>query len=287
MEQVKNKCNRCKLTTNHDVLFDEISVGDPDDYRFVENYRVVKCCGCDNISFRYEFHDEEAAYPIGEDEWEVPSDIDIYPPLSINNINTTSLPNTVRNIFNETCAAISNKSLTLAGVGLRATIEAVCIEQTISGKELKTKINNLSSKGLISKKDCGLLHSIRFIGNDAAHEIIQPSIQSLNEALAIIEHMLQSIYIFDKSSNSLPRVIENYSGFIKLLNKCLNDFESGVEVPIQAFLKKEMRRVSENIKEFESELVSEIKKGKYTKLKIGKYEKYQGSSQDVQHFIVI
>ncbi|MEM7935113.1 DUF4145 domain-containing protein [Morganella morganii] len=287
MEKVKNKCNKCKLETNHDILFDKVSSGTPDEYRFIENYRVVKCCGCDNVSFRYEFHDEEAAYPVGDDEWEVPADIDIYPPLAINKINTSSLPNTVRNIFNETCAAISNKSLTLSGVGLRATIEAVCIEQAIPGKELKTKINNLSSKGLISKKDCSLLHSIRFIGNDAAHEITQPSIQSLNEALAIIEHMLQSIYIFDKSSNSLPKVIENYSGFVELLNKCLGSFEVGVEVPIQAFLKKEMRRVSENIKEFEPELIKEINTGKYTRLKLGKYEKYQGSTQDVQHFIVI
>ncbi|WP_140386550.1 DUF4145 domain-containing protein, partial [Vibrio parahaemolyticus] len=67
-----------------------------------------------------------------------------------------------------------DEAYTLAGIGFRATIEAVCNDQSIQGKELSTRINNLASNGLISKKDSTRLHSIRFLGNDAAHDIKVP-----------------------------------------------------------------------------------------------------------------
>ncbi|EMK8059137.1 DUF4145 domain-containing protein [Escherichia albertii] len=283
--KIKNHCNKCRIHTNHIILHSETIYGDPDDYHYAEYYQMVKCCGCDTISFRREFHDLEATYPTGEDEWETPIDIDCYPPKEITLLKTYQLPDTVRGIFSETCLAIATDSLTLAGIGVRATIEAICIDKGISGKDLSKKINNLATNGYISKKDCARLHSIRFIGNDAAHEITKPSKTSLDAVLQIIEHLLQSVYIFNNTTSSLPTIIDEYDDFITFLNNKLRAINPNDELPIKAILGKDTRRVAEKLKEFEPVLIKEIQDGIYDKLTIGKVDKYNSSDEELQHFI--
>jgi len=260
--------------------------GDPDDYHFMENFSIVKCCGCELISFRKEFHDIDAAYPTDDNQWEVPTDIDYYPPKTISLIRAYSLPDTVGRIFKETCLAMATNSLTLAGIGVRATIEAVCLDKGISGRDLSKKINNLSTAGLISKKDCSRLHSIRFIGNDAAHEITKPSKSSLDAVMQIIEHLLHSVYIFDSTTSELPTSIDEYPLFVRLLNKKVRSISTGSELPIKAIFEKDTRRVAEKLKEFEPMLIKDINNGDYDKLKIGKLDSYNNSTEQLQHYII-
>ncbi|HDL8254809.1 TPA: DUF4145 domain-containing protein, partial [Yersinia enterocolitica] len=166
---VKNFCNTCGQKTNHDVIGMTSTKGD-ENYDFLSEHMLVRCRGCDTVSFSHVFHEIESAYPIDEFEWKIPKVITNYPTHSVSNISAWHIPSPVDDIYIETCKAFADGSLTLAGMGFRATIEAICNEQNINGKELSTRINNLASKGLISKKDSIRLHSIRFMGNDAAHE---------------------------------------------------------------------------------------------------------------------
>jgi hypothetical protein len=48
--------------------------------------------------------------------------------------------------------------------------------------------------GFISSKQAETLHEIRFLGNDAAHELYQPSGQTVETAIDIVEHLLAQVY---------------------------------------------------------------------------------------------
>ncbi|EJL6264448.1 DUF4145 domain-containing protein [Vibrio cholerae] len=285
--KVKNTCNSCMQDTWHTVEGTHSYTHDPEEYHCEVVHSVVKCCGCDTVSFRYEFHDFEAAYPTDFDSWEVPIDVSNYPKLKKGSINTDNIPEIVKNIYTETCNAYRDEAFTLAGIGFRATIEAICNDQEIKGKELSTRINNLVSNGLISKKDSSRLHSIRFLGNDAAHDIKKPSIANLDAALVIVEHLITTVYTLDRDSKGkLDEVIDVYDEFEALLVKKLGDYNNGDEYPLQQYLGKDIRLISGSIKKIEDELNSRIGKKEFTLLEFGKKEKYQGSAEELRHYKV-
>jgi hypothetical protein len=161
-------------------------------------------------------------------------------------------------------------SYLLAGVGFRAIIEAVCIEEDIKGKDLLHKIDNLSKKRLISEKEAERLHSIRFLGNDSVHEMEVPPISKLMLVLRIVEHLLSNLYLFDvQVKNELDSIINNYKDFESLLNKNIMKLAVGQTLTIKKTFGKESRRfLGENLPLFEAELISKIKKGEYDYLSL-------------------
>lgn len=285
---VFNYCIKCKQKTNHDIEGSHQEEQHPDEYHCMTEHSVVKCRGCNTVSFRKVFYDYEGAYPDDyNDGWVVPEEIETFPKAEIGSINTKHLPEIVEIIYKETCNAYRDGALTLAGIGFRATIEAICNDQVITGKELSVRINNLASKGLISKKDSARLHSIRFLGNDAAHEIITPSKNSLQAALIICEHLITTVYIIDReSTGKLDAIIEEYSKFEALLDKKLEEFSTGDEYPLAKFLGKDTRLISGSTKYIENQLNARIGKQEYKKLKFGKKEKYLDSKDELQHYVV-
>jgi hypothetical protein len=287
-EPIRNYCIKCKQQTNHDIEGSHKIQYDPYEYHCMIEHNVVKCKGCDMVSFRRVFHDIEGAYPTEHDEWVVPTEIETYPKAKTGNLDTEHLPDIVESIYAETCEAYRDGAFTLAGIGFRATIEAICNDQGVAGKELSTRINNLASKGLISKKDSARLHSIRFMGNDAAHDIKKPSKKSLQAALVIVEHLITTVYIIDQeSAGKLDAIIEDYSKFEVLLDQKLEDFSPGDEYPLAKFLGKETRLISGSTKDIENTLNANIGKGEYKKLKFGKKDNYLKSKDKLQHYIVV
>jgi hypothetical protein len=119
---------------------------------------TLKCLGCHSISFREEVADYEQAVPDpeGGDGWIPYTTASIYP-KSIDGSHEIAkswrLPKLVRQIHEQSLLAIKEEAGILAGLGLRATIEAVCNDLKISGNNLERRITTLSSQGLISKKD--------------------------------------------------------------------------------------------------------------------------------------
>lgn len=280
----KNLCSRCKIKTNHIVHSEHEEEGNPAEYHYMRKHQIIKCNGCDTLSFRRIYIDYENAWPNGEDEWEIPTDINIFPPVSVANIACDYLPSIVGSIYIETCDAYAQGSWTLAGIGFRTTIEAICNDQEIPGKELSTRITNLAAKGLISKKDSTRLHTIRFMGNDAAHDIKRPSKSHLDAALIIVEHLLTTVYILDLETRDLDGVVEEYEAFEKLLVKKLVGFSVGDSYPISKYLGKDLRKISGSAKKFESELNKRIGKKEFGFLSMGIKAKFQGSKEDLQHY---
>lgn len=288
-KHIKSYCRDCCKKTNHDVL-SEHNESHREEYSCDISYQILQCRGCDTKSFRNVFYDIEAAYPTYENHWEVPKDVTVYPKAVEGHKEIQSLwelPDIVRTIYSEVLTALRENSKVLAGLGLRAVVEAVCNDLTISGRSLEVRINKLASSGYISKNDAERLHGIRFMGNDAAHDIKTPKDTTLSVALQIVEHLIASVYILENKANgNIETTVSRYEVFEKLLIEKLKNFNVGDEYPIAKYLEKDVRRVKESISTLEQELISKIGSDEFTKLSVGKLDTYQGSQNQLQHFVV-
>ncbi|MFU8886224.1 MAG: DUF4145 domain-containing protein [Cyanobacteriota bacterium] len=288
-EKAKSYCSTCGRDTNHEVIVAH-KISYRDDYACDINYQVIGCLGCESVSFRKNFIDIESAYPNRDGEWEVPEDNDVYPKVLQGHVGIEDvfcLPDVVGKIYTEVLTAITEDARILAGLGLRGVVEAVCNDLEITGRSLETRINKLASAGHISKSDAERLHAIRFMGNDAAHEIRGPHDGALRVALKIVEHLLQSVYILEKEvEGRLEPTISKYEKFEVLLLEAVRKYLPGDEFPLAKFLGKDLRRVKESIAILESELMSKIQSGEFPSLSVGRIDTYQGSQSPLQHFIV-
>jgi len=249
---------------------------------------VIQCRGCENTSFRYVFLDYESAFPISDEDWDVPETIETYPKFIKNHREldgTHYVPEIVCEVYEESLTAIQEGARILAGLGLRGTIEAICNDRGIAGKNLEIRISRLATQGLISQKDAERLHSIRFLGNDAAHDIKKPTDKQIEVALRIIEHLITTVYILDaEAKGKLDTIVTDFDEFKKLLEKQLKSYNAGDEYPLAKFLGKDVRRIQGALSQIESQLISEIVAGNFSKLSVGKIAAFGSSPTQLQHF---
>lgn len=286
--EIQSPCVSCDRDTWHEILYKHTE--SEFDYRMDTVHQVLQCRGCKTLSFRKVVIDFETAYPISEDEWDVQEDVFNYPRVLKGHGHFKKLwevPTVVRDIYKQSLYAIRDESNILAGIGLRATVEAICNDQSIQGRTLDKRIDGLAKAGLISQKDAERLHAIRFLGNDAAHEIRASTEEHLRVALKIIEHLLITLYILDSQTDgTLDTIIKSPEKFVELLNKKLTAFKSGDEVPLAMILGKDIRRLHGYASTHEAFLVAEIKSNSFARLTLGKIDHYAGSKDKLQHFVV-
>jgi hypothetical protein len=281
-------CGACDRDTKHEILF---SAKESEyEYRLDRIYQVVECCGCETKSFRKVVAYYEDAYQTEDREWDVPKDINSYPAVLKGHRAVPDIaraPQLVRDIYAQSLDAIKNQSNVLAGIGLRATIEAICNERKVTGRSLEGRIDKLAKSGFISQNDADRLHAIRFMGNDAAHDIQTSVVEGLLVALRIVEHLIISVYILDRDADGvLETLIKTYEQFEKLLTEKLEGVVPGTELPLFKFLGKEARRFHGYLKTHEAKLIANIASGAFLGLKLGKHDSFAGTKEKYQHFIV-
>lgn len=285
---VWSACAGCGRETRHDILFSYVK--SEYEYRMDDVYSVVRCCGCFATSFRRQVFNFEDAYPKSNGDWDVPTETYLYPSVLIGHkelSNDYAIPIMIGGIYRQTVKAIQDGSYTLAGIGLRTTVEAICKSKKITGRTLEKRIDGLA-KSLVSKKDVERLHALRFMGNDAAHDIKPADIASLMIALRIVEHLIISLYVLDYDADgTLETIIKDYGQFKLLLESKLSLFNSLDEYPLAKFLEKDVRRLHGYMQEHEASLVAEIRAGGYSKLTLGRIDNFNNSSGKLQHFVVV
>ncbi len=265
-EKIKNYCNECHHETWHNILFVKSTSGHCEEISWYQEYSVLQCAGCDTICYRTDSSDSES-YDVDEYGHWIP-DVRIenfpYSLEGIGNIeNIYELPTKIKSIYSETLKAISDGCFTLAGIGLRATVEAICEQENIKGSNLNTKINRLLSNGIISKDEAGKLHAIRFIGNDAAHDIKVPFKNQIILALKIIEHLLSSKYAMqDEIEKYLEMPLDCYEVFKKFVNRKV--LETKTTFSLQSLISSDKRRCGDKYNEFIEKYEKEIEEGKIT-----------------------
>lgn len=191
---VSTYCTECDGDKNHKRLYSKTAKSKYT--KTVEEFCVVECLGCNTVSFLLLVQVSKRSKPI---HFNYPDDV----PGSREVIfmyeeYVRKLPKTIRKLYEELLSAFNENATVLSGMGLRALVEAVCIDQSIAGRNLQTKIKGLYDQGWISKSELPILDNLRLIGNDSAHRIKSWPMRKLEFALGIINHILISIYILPK-----------------------------------------------------------------------------------------
>lgn len=258
-------CKNCKGLRNHKTIFDHKIRGEEDDYNFqwARNYRVIECNGCDNISFLEVYSDSSMIKPIGDNgDYEYYDDITVYPYYleSGYEISIYLLPSPIKDIYFEAISAFKAKAYILTAGGFRATIEALCNHLKIKKGNLEERINLLHNKGHLTLSESKRLHSIRFLGNDALHEIEKPKKHQLVILLEIINHLLTNLFINNKIiKGKMDTIIDDYNEFIQLIQRGINKEMLGNEYVIDVLIGKSKRLISkDNFKKFLENLNEEI-----------------------------
>ena len=234
-QKLKVHCSQCRRETNHVVLQSVDCTGSevighydghPETIDWSNHYQIIQCQGCEDVTFRHVSWFSEAQQQIGYDEWDDGTSTWLYPKRSdkIRPIKDYyNVPNTLRRIYRETLECFNNDALTLCAAGLRSIIEGMCADQRIvSGpvestkadgtkvtkrrKTLEGKIAGLGEKGILTKGNTTILHEHRFLGNEAVHELNQPSPDELVFAIDIMEHTLDALYEMPDKADELRRI---------------------------------------------------------------------------------
>lgn len=213
-EKCRVPCRNCGSETNH-VILKSVDVRRTEDHPQElywwneDSYQIVQCLGCDDVSFRKVYRDSENidGDPITGETW-LDEDIVVYPSRIVgrNKLRRMNfLPWQVARIYDETHAALCSKQPILAGIGIRALVEAVCQQEQTAGKTLEQKIDDLVKLEVLTKSEAEMLHSTRLMGNTSAHEVKPHSEEMLNLAMDIVEHLLTNVYILPEVTIKLPR----------------------------------------------------------------------------------
>jgi hypothetical protein len=204
-------CNYCDGDTVHKVLSSvslsaQEDLGRGDFINYWGNYQIIQCQGCRAISFRKTSGDDQS-WDLDEDgePFENP---ELFPgrlrgrkPLK----NAWHLPKDIRGIYDETHRALCDKIKTLSAIGIRALVESVCKNKGADGKNLEDKINALVPLGILTKEGADVLHGTRFLGNQAAHELAEPTEEELDTAMDVVENLLFTVYVLPEKAKKLPK----------------------------------------------------------------------------------
>jgi len=207
MSKIKALCVECKKLTNHTILGNHKTSGEEYDgeIQWWESYEIIQCLGCDDISFRKVFACTEDFDP---QTGQLEENISLYPdrtsgrnPMS----GYEEFPIKTRRIYMETIKALNVATPLLAAIGLRALIESICLAQETKSHNLAKGIDELAKMGLLSEKQADFFHNHRFMGNEAAHEMVAPKPEHLIAALDIAETLLKTIYILPGIADEIKK----------------------------------------------------------------------------------
>lgn len=214
---MKSYCITCARQTNQIVLKEEIrnSNNEEDGWWEDSTFQIIQCGGCDEISFRKLYNDVSMQQRYDEDT----TIQELYPQRGAHSrpIKTyRGLPFQIRIIYREIIDAFNSNLTLLCSIGVRAIVEAICVDKKITegvvknkgGKErtsknLDGKISGLSIKGYLTTDNTEILHELRFLGNEAVHELSQASIEELGLAIDIIELVIDNIYMIKRKALNL------------------------------------------------------------------------------------
>jgi hypothetical protein len=203
-------CNLCGLLTWHDLIFvhsvsHTVYSGEemePID-EITEKWEILQCRGCDNVSIRQ----------TTKSPWEEELKYEFYPERTGDHHHEKKyqkLPRNLHELYSEVVSARNRNTLLLCSAGLRALLEGLCDDKGITkGPNEKGRITrNLEGRinGLASIVPSGIvknLHGLRFLGNQALHELEIPNRDDLDLALTVIEDILNVVYDLNYKSQLL------------------------------------------------------------------------------------
>jgi hypothetical protein len=198
-EEQKRKfyCNRCRRETNHNLHASYSSFESDDEHGFDEKEQCFfyECAGCEaaTLLIQYSNNVEDGTklrlYPERQYDWRSPK-------------RFVKLPRKLALMYMETVRAYNRGSFLLSTIGLRALIEGVCDDKGAKGKTLEEKIDALGIH-FGNQSITSYLHGFRFSGNEAAHQLEPLSKDDCNQAITVMEDLLNYLYDLDYKASQM------------------------------------------------------------------------------------
>jgi hypothetical protein len=199
-------CNTCKGQTNHELIstkerkssdadFEKDPLNESGQYE-EWTYLFWICRGCETASLQ----EDHVAYVKGDEQYVTV----FYPRRERNSLTTkvfVQLDEKLTDIYEEVITCFNNEAWILCAIGLRALLEGICADKDIPGRNLFDKIEGLNKH--LPSNIVESLHSFRFIGNDAAHELQAPLQKDLQMAIEVMEDLLNFLYELDYKARSI------------------------------------------------------------------------------------
>jgi hypothetical protein len=106
------------------------------------------------------------------------------------------IPEKIRGALNEAKICFSVNAFMACATMCRRTIQCACIDQGAEKDKLYDQIDELFSKGIITKQIKDWAHSIRLVGNDAAHPTnLEVSKEDSKDILDLAEQLMNILYV--------------------------------------------------------------------------------------------
>lgn len=206
----KMYCNTCKGETHHELksvhsrAYQYVAgEGTPmeavmfwEEYR----YRFWICRGCDTATLEEAYTDEATVDHNFEQVWEST----LHPKRARRDWPVKrfrQLDEKLASIYREVIESFNAELSILCAVGLRALLEGVCADKGATGRHLVEKINELEEH--LPSNIVESLHSFRFMGNEAAHELQAARQGDLRLAIEVMEDLLNYLYELDYKARTL------------------------------------------------------------------------------------
>ncbi len=93
-----------------------------------------------------------------------------------------------------TIEAFNRDIRTICAMGIRSCIEWICVERGARAQNLDEKIKELAGNGSITAGQHQAVDMLRILGNEAAHAMISPDRDELEDGVKILEELIFSIY---------------------------------------------------------------------------------------------
>jgi hypothetical protein len=152
-----------------------------------DDYEIIQCCGCEDISFRQLSGNtvdcDENGEPIYTEK--------LYPSRAVRVpiAGHVHFPAKVARVYKETLIALSNDAPLLAAIGIRGVVEAICADKKCKGNNLEKKIDSLVDGGSLSADQADFFHLQRFMG---ILSDLRAQRDRINTAIAALESTVTS-----------------------------------------------------------------------------------------------
>ncbi|MBC3964313.1 DUF4145 domain-containing protein [Pseudomonas simiae] len=199
-------CESCQIEQRHAVQTSTRVKFESDEFTGITEFEIIRCLNCDSISFRKESsNSEDYYYDPATDEYTSNCDVSLYPNRTAGRFKIEAhwhLPPEVRAAYEEVISAVNGGQPILAGLGVRVLIEVICRDQKATGKSLLAKIDDLKNKGVLTHAGADILHKLRSMGNESAHEAKPSSDKQISLSMDVVDNLLQSVYIHPNEAKS-------------------------------------------------------------------------------------
>lgn len=128
-------------------------------------------------------------------------------PSEIIPFNTDNIPEQIANAFQEAIICHSNSCFIASAIMIRKTLEEICDERNAEGKNLFSRLKDLSAKILIPKELIDAMDELRLLGNDAAHIEAQTFNQvgknEIEISIEFTKEILKAVYQYESLLSKL------------------------------------------------------------------------------------